>query len=53
MEFAIAFGFACQVLLLAFFVAYRRRPALATVLGNLAYAMGTASRPQCWPPHAS
>lgn len=40
MEITIVFGFLAQVLLLAFFAAFRWRPALAPPLGLVVYALG-------------
>lgn len=40
MEVATAFGFTCQLLLLAFFAAHRWRPAAETGIGRLVYGLG-------------
>lgn len=40
MQIAIVFGFLAQLVLLAFFAAYRWRPALAPPLGLIVYGLG-------------
>ncbi len=43
MEIAIAFGFTCQLVLLAFFAAHRWRPSAEAMIGRIVYGLGVVA----------